>query len=83
METPPKLLISKKEAAQVLSVSLRTIDHLISRGAVATVRIGKRVLVTNQSLNDLAESESSTSARTNSKVKHHFDESPENGSDDD
>jgi len=49
-----KLLYSKKESAQLLSVSLRTVDALIQRGELSTRHVGKRVLITRKSLQEFA-----------------------------
>lgn len=46
----PKLLYSKKESAQTLSLSQRTIDALIARRELKVKRVGKRVLITGKSL---------------------------------
>lgn len=46
----PKLLYSKKESAQTLSLSQRTIDALIARHELQVKRVGKRVLITGKSL---------------------------------
>lgn len=40
-----KLLLSKKEAAAALSISVRTIDNLISTKQLGHARIAKRVLI--------------------------------------
>ena len=45
-----KLLYSKKESSILLSVSLRTVDNLISGGELHTKHLGKRVLVLAESL---------------------------------
>ena len=45
-----KLLYSKRETAQTLSLSLRTVDVLIARNELQIKRVGKRVLVVGQSL---------------------------------
>jgi len=45
-----KLLYSRKETAQLLSTSLRSVDHLISSKKLQTRNIGKRVLVIGDSL---------------------------------
>jgi excisionase family DNA binding protein len=47
METTPRqpLLISKKEAAGALGLSLRTIDAMIARKELASITVGKRRLV--------------------------------------
>jgi excisionase family DNA binding protein len=44
------LLLSKHEAAQMLGVSLRTLEYLISRGEITTRRIGRRVLISRSAL---------------------------------
>ena len=40
-----KLLYSRKDAAQALSISIRSLDYLIERGDFSTKRIGKKVLI--------------------------------------
>jgi len=40
-----KLLCSKKEAADALGISLRTVDNLIGRKELAVRRVGRRVLI--------------------------------------
>lgn len=45
-----KLLRSKADAATSLGVSLRKVDQLIADGRLKVVRIGRRVLVTDESL---------------------------------
>jgi excisionase family DNA binding protein len=40
-----KLLCSKKEAAEILGVSVRTIENLISRKLLASRQIGRRRMV--------------------------------------
>jgi excisionase family DNA binding protein len=40
-----KLLCSKKEAAEALGVSLRTIDNLIGQKELTARRVGRRVLI--------------------------------------
>jgi hypothetical protein len=40
------ILVSKKEAIELLGgISMRTLDYMIARGDVRTVRLGKRRLV--------------------------------------
>jgi excisionase family DNA binding protein len=46
----PKLLYSRKEAASMLSVSLRTLDRLVSDDKIETVILGGRRLVTRNAL---------------------------------
>ena len=45
-----KLLHPRQEAAQLLSISLRKIDLLISSKALKTVRVGRRNLVAHTEL---------------------------------
>lgn len=40
-----KVLLSKKEVAWLLSLSVRSVDYLIVRGELAVRRVGKRVLI--------------------------------------
>jgi excisionase family DNA binding protein len=40
-----KLLVSREEAAQLLSISIRGMDYLIATKRIATRRIGTRVLI--------------------------------------
>jgi excisionase family DNA binding protein len=42
-QTP--LLVSKREAAALLSICVRTLDHLIGRKELPARKVGKRVLV--------------------------------------
>ncbi len=39
------LLLTRKEAAKILCVSLRTVDELISNGGILVVRIGRSVRI--------------------------------------
>jgi excisionase family DNA binding protein len=41
----PRLLYSRREAARMLSVSIRSLDYLIATKELATRRIGKKVLI--------------------------------------
>jgi excisionase family DNA binding protein len=45
-----KLMYTKAEAAEMLSLSLRTIDNLIGNKELVVRRTGKRVLIPYQSL---------------------------------
>lgn len=46
------VVVTKKTAAQMLSVSLRTIDKLIAAKELTVRKIGRRVVVPRQSLSD-------------------------------
>ncbi len=50
INTRQPLLVSKKEAATLLGVCLRTIDNLIGTRQLPCRRIGKRVLIPYSSL---------------------------------
>ena len=43
--TADRLLYDRKSAAQLLSISVRSLDYLIANKVVATRRIGSRVLI--------------------------------------
>ena len=45
MQATEKVLYTKREAAQLLSISLRSVDYLIFNQQLPTRRIGRRVLV--------------------------------------
>ena len=55
MQTFQKLGYSKKEAAQVTSLSLRSIDYLLAKGELQAVKVGKRVTAFTSSLQRLIE----------------------------
>ena len=46
----PNLLISRREAARLLSVSLRKLDSLLALKEIPARRIGRRVLISRRSL---------------------------------
>jgi excisionase family DNA binding protein len=54
MDTPHKILFSKKDAAHALSISLRSLEYLIARKELPTRHIGKRVLVPIAALQQFA-----------------------------
>ena len=49
-----KILISKKEGAAALGISLRTLENLIAHKELETRRIGRRRLIVRTSLERLA-----------------------------
>lgn len=53
METD-KILLARKDAANVIGISVRGLDYLISTGKVRVRRLGKRVLVPRAELERLA-----------------------------
>ena len=48
------ILLDKKAAATLLSVSVRTVDNLISRRELVPRRVGRRVLIPRQALEQFA-----------------------------
>jgi excisionase family DNA binding protein len=58
-----QLLFSKRQAAEALSVSLRTIDYLIHRNQLAVTRIGRRVLIQWEVLEQFAKASSQRQGR--------------------
>lgn len=50
----PRILNDRKEAASQLSISVRSLDYLISSGRIHTRRIGGRVLVPTRELRRFA-----------------------------
>jgi excisionase family DNA binding protein len=51
------LLFSKRQAADALGVSLRTLDKIIANGQLKVARIGTRVLIPKQALEMFARQE--------------------------
>ena len=49
-----KLLLTRHEAALVLSVSVRTLDSLLAQGELSTRRIGRRRLIPRSELERFA-----------------------------
>lgn len=45
-----RLLYDRKEAARMLSISVRSLDYIIAAKGLDTRRIGRKVLVTHASL---------------------------------
>ena len=41
----PKQLLTRHEAAHILSLSLRTIDELVKRGDLSAVKIGRSIRI--------------------------------------
>jgi excisionase family DNA binding protein len=54
------ILISKRDAAKALSISLRTVDNLIASKELAIRRVGRRCLIPRRALEDFARRDHST-----------------------
>ena len=52
-----RILYSKREAASLLSVSLRTLENLITEENLPVCRIGRRVLLSRETLAAFAASD--------------------------
>ncbi len=50
MENCSQLLFSKKEAAQLLSLSVRSVDYLLTNGELESRRVGRKVLIPKSAL---------------------------------
>lgn len=60
---PDRILYSRKDAAECLSISVRSLDYLIEGGQLSTRRIGKKVLVPAAELKKFARSDHPQSIR--------------------
>lgn len=49
-----RILYSKREAANLLSISLRTLENLIAEKQLSVCRIGRRVLLSSETLSAFA-----------------------------
>jgi len=59
VEFPPILLLDRKRAAAMLSISVGALDYLIADGAIRVRRIGGRVLVPTRELQRFADTDRS------------------------
>jgi excisionase family DNA binding protein len=59
---PEALALSKVEAAQMLGVSVRTVDRLIALKELPVRRLGRRVLILRNGLQNLLRSDHPTKA---------------------
>lgn len=51
---PEQILLSKRQAAHALSISLRTLDKLIASEQIPVRKIGRRVLVSRSAIERFA-----------------------------
>ena len=54
------LLLSKQEAARLLGLSIRSLEHLISHGEMPVRRIGRRVLIARSTVESFAKAQNSS-----------------------
>lgn len=57
MENCTQLLFTRKEASKLLSISVRSVDYLLSNGELASRRVGRKVLIPRASLTRFAGSD--------------------------
>lgn len=70
MEHPlERLLYSRADAAAALSISIRSVDYLISEGKLSTRRIGRKTLIPVGDVRRFARSDHPDRIRTNGKVQ--------------
>jgi excisionase family DNA binding protein len=55
-QSKDRLLVSRREAAWRLSISLRALDYLIANGSIPRQKIGSRILIPTQALVKFASS---------------------------
>ena len=48
------ILLSRKDAAQLISLSVRTLDYLVSSGELKPLRVGKKLLFRRAALEAFA-----------------------------
>lgn len=53
-DLPERILVNKRDAARMLSISLRTLDYLIFNQELSVRRIGRRVLIPRRVLEEFA-----------------------------
>ena len=53
-EMTDPILISKREAAKTLSISIRSLDYLLASKEICARRIGRRVLIPRRALEEFA-----------------------------
>lgn len=74
MNSPERLLYSRKDACQMLSLSMSSVDQLILTGRLRVRRKGKRVLILRSELERLARTDLSRiwPSKLNGKTTRHF-----------
>ena len=54
MEPAPKILFTRREAAETISISLSSLDVMVARGMLKVARKGRRVLIHHSELERVA-----------------------------
>ena len=63
-----KIFFSKKSAAEMLSISVRTLENLIAAKQLRAKRIGSRVVISSQVLEEFARRDHATVKADSRKV---------------
>jgi len=64
------ILVSKKDAARMLSVSARTVDNLIAAKRLVVRKIGRRTLIPRSALEQLARRDTPSPSLEAAEVRH-------------
>jgi excisionase family DNA binding protein len=67
----PRHAVSIREAARLLSISVRTLHNYIALNTIRTVRVGRRVLIPMKTVSDVA-SKGIPSGRVHASTGKHF-----------
>jgi excisionase family DNA binding protein len=62
------ILVSKKSAAALLSISIRTLENLIAAGELSAKRIGSRVVIHSRALQEFARRDHATAKKSSREV---------------
>jgi excisionase family DNA binding protein len=63
------ILVSRRDAALLLGLSLRSIDYLLVRGQLAAKKVGRRTLITRASLERFCRSDRTVGITTPSPAE--------------
>ena len=63
-------LLSKRESARLLGISLRTLDTLIAAKEIAIRRVGRRVLVPRRAAEEFARRDHAMPTRKEGRITH-------------
>lgn len=63
-----KILYSKAASAELLDISIRTLETLITAGEIPIQRIGRRVVISRRALDKFAHGNQATAKKSTRKV---------------
>ena len=61
-QNTPRLLWSRHEVLEMMGIGLTTLDTLLNEGKLKRVKIGRRAMVTEESIRDFIDSQSGKAA---------------------